>query len=101
MKPGPLSFLNIEQRIQHQPSLGKGPHKVPESRPPEAVLGDEAELGVHAPGVLEPNLVAGPPGVGVVEEGGPGRLVVLVGTSDRTPSSMARWLEMDWALVSP
>ena len=53
-----LSF-DIVESVQHQPGLGKGAHEVPESRPPKAVLRHEAELGVHAPGVLEPDHVDG------------------------------------------
>ena len=79
-KPGPpVSLFDVVQGIQHQPDLGKGPHEVPEPRPPEAVLGNEAELGVHAPGILKPDLVIGTPGISVVEEGRLGSLVVLDG----------------------
>lgn len=59
--------------------MGEGPHEVPESRPLKAVPGSETKFGVHTAGVFEPDLVSGPPGVGVVEEGGLGRLVVLDG----------------------
>ena len=72
-------LLNVIEGVQDQPGLGEGAHEVPEARAPEAILRDEAQLGVHASGVLEPDLVFRPPGVGVVEEGGLGGLVVLDG----------------------
>ncbi len=53
-----LSF-NIVESVQYQPGLGNGAHEVPESPPPETILRHEAELGVHAPGVLEPDHVDG------------------------------------------
>lgn len=71
--------MDVVQGVQHQPGLGEGAHQVPEARAPESVLRDQAQLGVHAAGVLEPDLVDGAGIVGVVEEGGLGGLVVLDG----------------------
>ena len=76
---GSFSSLDVVQGIQHQPGLGKRPHQIPEPGAQEAVFRDEPQLGVHAAGVLEPDLVDGAVFVGVVEEGGLGRLVVLDG----------------------
>ena len=70
---------DIVQGIQHQPGLGEGAHQIPEAGAPEAVFRDEAELGVHAAGILKPDLVDRPGVIGVVEEGGLGGLVVLDG----------------------
>lgn len=77
--PSSFSALDVVERIQHQPGLGEGAHQVPETGAPEAVLGDEAELGVHAAGILEPDLVDCTASVGVVEERGLDGLVVLDG----------------------
>ena len=70
---------DIIKRIQDQPGLGEGAHQIPEPGAQEAVFRDEPQLGVHAAGVFEPDLVDGAVFVGVVEEGGLGRLVVLDG----------------------
>ena len=77
--PSSFSSLDVVKRIQHQPGLGEGAHQIPEAGAPEAVLRNEAELGVHAAGVLEPDLVDRPAIIRVVEEGRLGGLVVLDG----------------------
>ena len=59
--------------------MGEGAHQIPEARAPEAVLRNEAELGVHAAGILEPDFVDCTASVGVVEKGRLGGLVVLDG----------------------
>ena len=77
--PSSFSSLDVVKRIQHQPGLGEGAHQIPEAGAPEAVLRNEAELGVHAAGVLEPDLVDRSAIIRVVEEGRLGGLVVLDG----------------------
>lgn len=64
---------------QELPELGEGPHQVPDPGAQESVLGDQGQAGGEAAGILEPHFVDGAAGVGIVEEGGLGRLVVLDG----------------------
>ena len=67
------------EAVEHKPGLGERSHNIPEARPLEAVFSNQTELGFQTAGVFEPDLVNGAPGVGVVEKGALGVLVVLYG----------------------
>ena len=59
--------------------MREGAHEIPVARAVEAVLRDQGQLGLNAPGVLKPDLVLPPLLIPIAEPGTLGGLVVLDG----------------------
>ena len=67
------------QGIEDYPVLREGPHQVPIPHSIEIVFLSQSELGLDAPGILEPDLVFLPTSIHIPEPGGLSLLIIADG----------------------